>query len=54
VEHPPPRLAQRRVVGDEQLVTPCEDMNVDGGMIIESPAEIFAHTTLHERHHHRP
>jgi uncharacterized damage-inducible protein DinB len=36
---------------DEELLTPRE-MNVDGEPIRYSPADIFAHTMLHERQHH--
>jgi uncharacterized damage-inducible protein DinB len=35
----------------EEGVTPRE-MNVDGDTIVYSPADIFAHTLLHERQHH--
>jgi uncharacterized damage-inducible protein DinB len=38
-------------LGDEELVTPRE-MNVDGDTLVYSPADIFAHTLLHERQHH--
>jgi uncharacterized damage-inducible protein DinB len=36
---------------DHRLMTPRE-MNVDGEMLVYSPADIFAHTLLHERQHH--
>jgi uncharacterized damage-inducible protein DinB len=38
-------------LGDDELVTPRE-MNVDGETLVYSPADIFAHTLLHERQHH--
>jgi uncharacterized damage-inducible protein DinB len=38
-------------LGDEDLLTRHE-MNVDGEPIWYSPADIFAHTMLHERQHH--
>jgi uncharacterized damage-inducible protein DinB len=38
-------------LGDQELVTPRE-MNVDGETLVYSPADIFAHTLLHERQHH--
>jgi uncharacterized damage-inducible protein DinB len=38
-------------LGDDTLVTPRE-MNVDGETLVYSPADIFAHTLLHERQHH--
>jgi uncharacterized damage-inducible protein DinB len=38
-------------LGDDELVTPRE-MNVDGDTLVYSPADIFAHTLLHERQHH--
>lgn len=38
-------------LGEDDLTTPRE-MNVDGDMLVCSPAEIFAHATLHERQHH--
>jgi uncharacterized damage-inducible protein DinB len=38
-------------LGDEELLAPRE-MNVDGEPLRYSPADIFAHTMLHERLHH--
>jgi uncharacterized damage-inducible protein DinB len=38
-------------LGDDELVTPRR-MNVDGETLMYSPADIFAHTLLHERQHH--
>jgi uncharacterized damage-inducible protein DinB len=38
-------------LSDDELVTPRE-MNVDGEPLVYSPADIFAHTLLHERQHH--
>ena len=38
-------------LGDDELVTP-RAMNVDGETLVYSPADIFAHTLLHERQHH--
>jgi len=38
-------------LGDDELVTPRE-MNVDGETLVYSPADIFAHSLLHERQHH--
>jgi len=38
-------------LGDDELVTQRE-MNVDGETLVYSPADIFAHTLLHERQHH--
>ena len=38
-------------LADDELVTPRE-MNVDGETLVYSPADIFAHTLLHERQHH--
>jgi uncharacterized damage-inducible protein DinB len=38
-------------LSDDELVTPRE-MNVDGDVLVYSPAEIFAHAMLHERQHH--
>jgi uncharacterized damage-inducible protein DinB len=38
-------------IGDEDLLIPRE-MSVDGETLVYSPADIFAHTLLHERQHH--
>lgn len=38
-------------LGDDELVTPRQ-MNVDGETLVYSPADILAHTLLHERQHH--
>jgi uncharacterized damage-inducible protein DinB len=38
-------------LNDGDLARPRE-MNVDGDMLVYSPAEIFAHAMLHERQHH--
>ena len=38
-------------LGNDELVMPRE-MNVDGETLVYSPADIFAHTLLHERQHH--
>jgi uncharacterized damage-inducible protein DinB len=38
-------------LSDEELVRPRE-MDVDGDILAYRPAEIFAHTFLHERQHH--
>ena len=36
---------------DDELSTP-RPMNVDGEMLVYSPADIFVHALLHERQHH--
>ena len=38
-------------LSDDELMKPRE-MNVDGETLVYSPADIFAHTLLHERQHH--
>ena len=38
-------------LSDEELLAPRE-MDVDGVILVYSPADIFAHTFLHERQHH--
>jgi uncharacterized damage-inducible protein DinB len=38
-------------LGDDELMRPRE-MNVDGMTMRYSPADIFAHASLHERQHH--
>lgn len=38
-------------LSDSELTTP-DDMNIDGGTMRYSPADIFAHALLHERQHH--
>ena len=38
-------------LSDYELLT-LREMNIDGETLVYSPADIFAHTLLHERQHH--